>query len=55
MSPTLGRSICLGHVAVRLAGPGTVVTVRRPDGSEVPATVMAQHAHFDPEGTRLRG
>ena len=55
MSPTLGRSICLGHVAVRLAEPGTVVTVRRPDGSDVPVTVMAQHAHFDPEGTRLRG
>jgi sarcosine oxidase subunit alpha len=54
LSPTLGRSICLGHVAVRLAEPGTVVTVRLPDGSDVPATVMAHHAHFDPEGTRLR-
>jgi sarcosine oxidase subunit alpha len=54
MSPTLGRSICLGHVAARLAGPGTVVTVRLPDGNDLPATVMAHHAHFDPEGTRLR-
>jgi sarcosine oxidase subunit alpha len=54
MSPTLGRSICLGQVAAHLAGPGTVVTVRRPDGSDLPAAVMAHHAHFDPEGTRLR-
>ncbi|MDQ3946103.1 MAG: 2Fe-2S iron-sulfur cluster-binding protein [Actinomycetota bacterium] len=54
MSPTLGRSICLGHVAARMADPGTVVTVRLPDGRDVPATVMPQHAHFDPEGTRLR-
>jgi sarcosine oxidase subunit alpha len=55
MSPTLGRSICLGFVAARLAEPGTVVSVRLEDGSTVPATVMAHHAHFDPEGTRLRG
>jgi sarcosine oxidase subunit alpha len=54
-SPTLGRSICLGHVAARLAGPGTVVTVRLEDGTTIPVTVMAHHAHFDPEGTRLRG
>ena len=55
LSPTLGRSICLGHVATRLAGAGTVVTVRLEDGSTAPVTVMAHHAHFDPEGTRLRG
>jgi sarcosine oxidase, subunit alpha len=55
MSPTLGRSICLGFVAARLAEAGTVVSVRLEDGSTVPATVMAHHAHFDPEGTRLRG
>jgi len=55
MSPTLGRSICLGQVAARRAGPGTVVTIRLPDGTDLPATVMAHHAHFDPEGTRLRG
>jgi sarcosine oxidase subunit alpha len=54
-SPTLGRSIGLGFVDSRLARPGTVVEVRLPDGSRAPATVMAHHAHFDPEGTRLRG
>ncbi|MGH9040824.1 MAG: 2Fe-2S iron-sulfur cluster-binding protein [Acidimicrobiia bacterium] len=55
MSPTLGRSVCLAQVATRLATAGTVVTVRLPDGADCPATVMAQHAHYDPEGTRLRG
>jgi sarcosine oxidase, subunit alpha len=55
MSPTLGRSICLGHVAARLAGAGTVVTVRLENGTTAPVTVMAHHAHFDHEGTRLRG
>jgi sarcosine oxidase subunit alpha len=55
MSPTLGRSICLAQVPTRLATPATVVTVRLPDGRDCPATVMAHHAHFDPEGTRLRG
>ena len=54
MSPTLGRSVCLGHVAVGLAAPGTIVTVRLPDGNDLAVTVMAHHAHFDPEGTRLR-
>ncbi len=55
LSPTLGRSICLGFVAPHLVRPGTVVTVRLPDGRSVPVTVMAQHAHFDPTGERLRG
>jgi sarcosine oxidase subunit alpha len=55
MSPTLDRSICLAQVATRLATPGTVVAVRLLDGTDCPATVMAHHAHFDPEGTRLRG
>jgi sarcosine oxidase subunit alpha len=54
-SPTLGRSIGLGFVAAHLAEPGTVVDIRLPDGSRAPTTVMAHHAHFDPEGTRLRG
>jgi sarcosine oxidase subunit alpha len=53
-SPTLGRAICLGFVAPDLAGPGSRVTVRLPDGRDVPATVQAQHAHYDPEGKRLR-
>ncbi len=54
-SPTLGRSICLGFVEPELAGAGTVVTVLAPDGRRVPARVMEHHAHYDPEGVRLRG
>ena len=55
MSPTLGRSICLGLVDPQLAKPGTVVTVLLPDGRRIAATVMPHLAHFDPEGKRLRG
>jgi len=55
MSPTLGRSICLGFVAPSRAEPGTTVIVLLPDGRRIPAMVMAQHAHFDPEGVRQRG
>jgi len=55
MSPTLGRSICLGQVAAHLAAPGTEVTVQLPDGRRLPARVMEHLAHFDPEGVRLRG
>ncbi len=54
-SPTLDRSIGLGYVAKRLSAAGTVVTVRLEDGTTAPVTVMEHHAHFDPEGTRLRG
>ncbi len=55
MSPTLGRSICLGFVADYLARPGTAVTVHLPDGRDITALVTPQLAHFDPEGSRLRG
>jgi sarcosine oxidase subunit alpha len=55
MSPTLGRSICLGFVHSELALADTLVTVNLPDGRRVKATVMPHHAHFDPEGERLRG
>ena len=55
MSPTLGRSICLGFALNELARPGSVVTVRLPDGRDIPALVTTQLAHFDPEGARLRG
>ncbi len=55
MSPTLGRSICLAIVESRLAQADTRVTINLPDGRRIPATVMAHHAHFDPEGERLRG
>jgi sarcosine oxidase subunit alpha len=54
MSPTLGRSICLGLVARDLAVAGTTVTVKLPDGRRVPARVMEHHAHFDPDGERMR-
>jgi len=54
-SPTLGRSICLGIVSGHLTTPGTVVTIRLPDGAVVAAKVMEHHAHFDHEGSRLRG
>ncbi len=55
MSPTLNRSICLGFVAPHLCRPGSLVTVRLPDGTDVPVRVMEHHAHVDPEGVRLRG
>jgi sarcosine oxidase subunit alpha len=54
MSPTLGRSICLGQVDARLAAPGTEVTVRLPSGRLITATVMPQLAHVDPGGERMR-
>jgi len=55
MSPTLGRSICLGFVAPHLTTPGTKVTVQLPDGERIAASVTPHHAHYDPEGTRQRG
>jgi sarcosine oxidase, subunit alpha len=54
-SPTLERSICLGFVSPHLKAPGTIVTIRLPDGRRVPARVTEHLAHFDPEGVRLRG
>ncbi len=55
MSPTLGRSICLGQVEPELAAGGTRLTVLLTSGERVSATVMDHHAHFDPAGERLRG
>ena len=55
MSPTLGRSICLGFVASHLTTPGTKVMVQLPGGEIIPASVTPHHAHYDPEGTRQRG
>ena len=55
MSPTLGRSICLGQVEPELAAGGTKVTVLLVSGQRISATVMDHHAHFDPDGERLRG
>lgn len=53
MSPTLGRSICLGQLDHVLARPGQRLGIRLPDGRTVPASVMEHHSHFDPEGYRL--
>jgi sarcosine oxidase, subunit alpha len=54
MSPTLGRSICLGFVEPRLATPGAVVTCQLPDGRRVQLKVIEGLAHFDPDGSRMR-
>jgi sarcosine oxidase, subunit alpha len=54
MSPTLGRSICLGLVDDDLAASGTDVTVVLPDRRRIVARVMEHHAHVDPDGERLR-
>jgi sarcosine oxidase, subunit alpha len=54
MSPTLGRSICLALVDHDLAAPGTEVEVILPDRRRIRARVMEHHAHFDPEGGRMR-
>lgn len=54
MSPTLARAICLGQLVPELAVPDTVVTVRRPSGQEIRATVIDGLAHVDPEGERQR-
>ncbi|MGI9599296.1 MAG: 2Fe-2S iron-sulfur cluster-binding protein [Acidimicrobiales bacterium] len=55
MSPTLERSICLGQVAPESAPAGSELTVVLVDGRRITARVMEHHAHFDPEGERLRG
>lgn len=53
-SPTLRRSIGLAHVAQEHAAAGSEITVRLPDGGDAVIRVMEHHAHFDPEGTRVR-
>jgi len=55
ISPTLGRSIGLGQVDPDLARPGSRLHIRLPDGATISAHVIDHHAHFDPEGNRLRG
>jgi sarcosine oxidase subunit alpha len=55
MSPTLGRSICLGQVDAGLDQPDQMIQIRLPNGKTAPARVIADHAHFDPEGVRARG
>lgn len=53
MSPTLGRSICLGQVEPEHAAPNSPLTVRLPDGRTIPATVLRDHAHYDPQDNKL--
>lgn len=55
MSPTLGRSICLGQIAADLHQPNQRIAIRLPNGKTAPGRVLAEHAHFDPEGNRVRG
>jgi len=54
MSPTLGRSICLGLIAFEHAIPGEFLDLLLPDGTTRAIEVMEHHAHFDPNGGRLR-
>ncbi len=54
-SPTLDRAVCLGQVTAEFADPGTTLTVQLVNGERITARVMEHHAHFDPEGERLRG
>ncbi len=54
MSPTLNRSICMGQLQPEASVAGTELTVVAVDGQRITATVMAHHAHFDPDGKRLR-
>ena len=53
-SPTLERSVCLAQVEADRAGPGTELTIVDVTGRRHTAAVMPHHAHFDPEGERLR-
>jgi len=53
MSPTLGRSICLGYVLEELAQADATVTVLLPSGRQIEATVIPSLAQVDPKGGRL--
>ena len=53
-SPTLERSIGLAHVAPSMAAAGTELTIVLTNGDRTTAQVMEHHAHYDPEGARLR-
>ena len=55
MSPTLGRSICLGQVDAELDRADHRLQIRLPNGKSAAARVLSAHAHFDPEGVRARG
>lgn len=53
-SPTLERSICLAQVEADQAGSGSELTIVDVSGRRHTAAVISHHAHFDPEGERLR-
>ncbi len=53
-SPTLKASIGLAQVPPAYAASGTQLTVLLTSGERTTATVQAHHAHFDPDGLRLR-
>ncbi len=53
-SPTLEKSIGLAHVPPDMAVAGTELTVVLTNGDRTTARVMEHHAHYDPEGVRLR-
>ena len=55
MSPALGRSVCLGQVLPEASEAGSELTVVMISGRRITARVMGHHAHFDPEGERVRG
>jgi sarcosine oxidase subunit alpha len=53
-SPTLNKSIAMAQVPSSLASAGSELTIVLTDGERTTATVIEHHAHFDPEGARLR-
>jgi sarcosine oxidase subunit alpha len=53
-SPTIEKSIGLAQVPAELSAAGTEITIVLTNGDRATATVMEHHAHFDPEGSRLR-
>ena len=53
-SPTLNASIALAQVPAELAASGSKLTIVLTSGERTTATVQQHHAHFDPDGLRLR-
>ena len=53
-SPTLEESIGLAQVPPAMAAAGTELTIVLTSGERTTAVVQEHHAHFDPEGVRLR-
>ena len=53
-SPTLNASIGLAQVPPELAVPGATLTIVLTNGDRTTATVKEHHAHFDPDGLRVR-